>query len=368
MRHLWHITIWFVFSLAAVFLITLRLAGSADVLKHAAAVKPYAPIFQTATTLRAASPRPETLLLFFGDSSVAQPPWASEDSRGIPALLEEALRKYHPELLPLSVMDWSFAGGRPFHYYCLSFEAKRHDPALLIIPVNWRALGAIAPAWNEKFPFPELSASVPFHERATLRGDTIFRLENISKSDHILAFFLRPVLYLRGLRLWVRTELGMETDETSEKKVIPLSEAKLIIGRFSDRRLFRQYANVIENDNPQLVVLRELADASSRRGIHVLFYITPIHLQEMRRREGFRPEQFQASLERVTLALRGDTSYCLDLSGLLGEEDFIDNFEHYTPAGNRKIAHALAAAVIESVGKSAMDRSLHLCREEAPPN
>ncbi len=40
-----------------------------------------------------------------------------------------------------------------------------------------------------------------------------------------------------------------------------------------------------------------------------------------------------------------------NLSGLLTENEFVDNSEHYTREGNRKIALALAPAVEESLNR-----------------
>ena len=53
---------------------------------------------------------------------------------------------------------------------------------------------------------------------------------------------------------------------------------------------------------------------------------------------------------------------CLDLTSLLGEEDFIDYFEHYTEKGNRTIARALAPEVTRLIGPHLM-----MTAERAPP-
>jgi hypothetical protein len=349
MKRLLQTVFWFTFSLSVILFIAVSVIGEPAVFKHSAEIKPYAHVFATGSVLRDADPTSDTLIFFLGDSSVAQPPWATEGGPGIPKLLEEELRLSRPGLGNLSVLEWSFAGGRPFHYYCLLFEAAKYRPALLVVPINWRTLGPVSREWNKKFAFHELSASVPLSERRAHREIDIMHAENISRRKQIFSLPVRPLLYVYGLKIWARDKLRMDKGDSSEPFSELSPEMEGLITRFSDGQLFEQYANVIEEDNAQVAVLRELADASTRRGIRLLFYITPIHLHEMRQRSCFNPARFQQSADTIVRSLSSEYSQCLNLSALLEEEDFIDNFEHYTAAGNRKIALALAAAIPESI-------------------
>lgn len=350
MKKIVHIALWFVFALMLFFYSAIELVGESTILEHSSKVKPYSRIFKTGSLFQKKNPRPDTLVIFLGDSSVAQPPWASSEGLHIPAALETILRDSHPGHEDVSVIEWSFGGGRPFHYYCLLFEAEKYSPALLVIPINWRILGSVSDEWNRTFAFRELSASVPFSEREKRSTRTILQLEGVSTQRQLLYLLTRPMLYITGLKIWVQTKLGMDVEEESSpnlQRLLP--DARVLIGRFSDRRLLEQYTNGLGANNVQLKALHAIAETSARRGINLLFYITPIHLYELRRRSCFDPEQFQESIEMVKRTVSSENSRCLDLSGLLDADDFIDNFEHYTAEGNQKIAHALASTVQEIV-------------------
>ena len=161
----------------------------------------------------------------------------------------------------------------------------------------------------------------------------------------------RPLIYLIGLRSWGRSLLGFcaKRDEVADllSALPPVGE---LMAQFSDRRLFEQYPIQIDPEDPQLRMLRSLVETSSAARMKVLFYVTPIHLEEMRRREPFDETSFNRSVRTVTTCARSDWSACIDLSSLLGENDFIDCFEHYSPRGNRLIAHSLAPEAARLLG------------------
>ena len=340
------ILLWHLLSLGFVLLFALFAIGKPSVLEYSARIKPYAVVFQTKDSIKSASLASDRVIIFFGDSSVAQPPWAGKDAPHIPAILADELRESHPGLDDVSVIEWAFNGARMFHYYCLLFEAEKYSPDLLIIPINWRGLGPRSMGWREKYAFPELSALAPFSEWTSGPGKSILELEGISPPEQFIYRLQRPTLYLRGLRMWVRIKLGMESEEEPlSPRLKALPPARVLMSLFSDEELFRTYANEIADSNTQLRTLRALVETSARRGTRLLFYITPIHAEEMRRRPRFNPRTFRESTGRVVEAATSETSACLNLAELLGEDDFIDFYEHYKPEGNREIARALAPAV-----------------------
>ncbi len=346
MKKILHIALWFFVALVLFFYSAIELVGESTVLRHSAKVKPYSRIFDTGPVLQKESPRPGTLIFFLGDSSVAQPPWVPGEGPCIPAALEGILRDSHSGDGDISVIEWSFAGGRPFHYYCLLFEAEKYSPALLIIPINWRILGSVSTDWNRIFAFRELSASVPLSERHQHCTRGILQREHVSLQRQMLYILTRPMLYITGLKIWMQTTIGIGEGEAPSRDFQGLlPDAAELIGGLSDRTLFQQYANGLKSNNVQLEALHAITETATRRGINLLFYITPIHLYELRRRPCFDAERFQKSVELVRQTVSSESSRCLDLSGLLGAEDFVDSYEHYTAEGNRKIARALASAV-----------------------
>jgi len=351
MKSCLQILTWCLVSLTLIFLMALRTTGQSDAMRHAAKIKPYAAAFQTADEIREARRRNEKIILFFGDSSVAQPPWAEKHASGIPALLEENVRGSSSAPRDVSIIDWAFNGARLFHYYCLLFEAEKHEPALIVIPINWRMMGPRSTEWKTKFTFAELSAAVPPGERARATGRSMLEREGVTPARHVLYSLRRPLLSITGLKMWGRIRLGMEPEEDPSSDLLEgLPQARELITRVSDKRLFKNYTAEITDDNSQLAALRSLVETSTRRDIRVLFYLTPIHLQEMHRRKRFDRASFSKSVARVAASATSETCACLDMTSLLGEEDFIDYFEHYTEEGNRTIARALAPEVTRLIG------------------
>jgi len=356
MNRIRSIVIGFLLSLLLAILSAVILIGRPTLLRHAAKVKPYVVIFQTPISRSGGTHADDAsaLVIFLGDSSVAQPPWAEKGSPRIPSLLQAYIRESVPGLQQATVADWSFPGGRLFHYYCLLFEAEKYSPVLVVIPINWRGLGPTSQEWREAFAFPELSSLVPRSERAHRSGSTMMRMEDISMTQQRFYRLHRPFLYVTGFKLWFKAAFGMETEREFPQEMLDLLPlGKELVGRYSDELLFRQYANEIPHDNPHLRVLRSIVEAAGRRNLNLLFYITPIHLEEMRKRTVFDEALFAESAQRIVEAAGSDTSVCLDLSGLVREDDFLDNCEHYTAEGNRMIARALAPAAREIIAGAA---------------
>lgn len=346
MKKVLTIVVWFSLLLALTFFSAFFLIGRTTILDYSAKVKPYSIVFKSRDELRRAREGSSNLIIFMGDSSVAQPPWAIKGLPGIPKLLENEMRRLYPELGETRVVEWAFGGARMFHYYCLLFEAAPYKPDLVIVPINWRSLGPELAQWQKTFEFPELSAMVPSKERANPAAKDVFQFEGISRPKQSLYMFYRPTLYFSGLKMWFRIQSGMESpSDPLENLLNELPPAKQLIANFSEEKLFSQYEIRITDDNSQLETMRLLVEAADRLDMKVLFYITPIHIEEMSRRRAFEPDVLRESLGRVTESARSETSVCLNLLGLFGEENFIDCFEHYSPIGNHKVALALAPTV-----------------------
>jgi hypothetical protein len=344
----------FAVSLAIFFLAALLMAGRSRLLEHAATMKPYAVAYRPTALPATAEPGSDAqrLVIFLGDSSVAQAPWAREDVPGIPDLLQQVLSESLPQARTALVADWSFAGARPFHYYCLLFEAEKHDPSLLIMPINWRSIGPLSDEWNKAFAFPELSSLVPAPERSMPSSEEMMRVEGISHSAQVLSAAHRPMLYATGVKALILSNFLPTPPSAPQIEVLQaLPPGEHLIERYSDARLFRQYSPVLDDGSASLRALRLIVETAERRGVRVLFYITPIHLDELRSRSSFDIAAFRTSVEGITAASTSGATMCLDLSGLLSEDEFLDNYEHYTREGNTRIARALAPAVAKSLGR-----------------
>jgi hypothetical protein len=328
------------FSLVTGSILAVGLVGKPTVLRYAEKIKPYSIVFRNTARPRA-DRYGEPLIIFFGDSSVALPPWAIEGSPHIPALLEDRLRHTHPELGDVTVVEWAFDGARMFHYYCLLFEAARYSPDLVVIPINWRSLGPQLFDWKEHYSFPELSGLVPLSERDQLSGGDLMDSESIDAASQALYAAQWPLLYVTGLRTWARIKLGMEPEKEplSELRDV-LPSLQRLIRQVSDEELSKKYNTGIDPNNSQLKAVRAVTEAAARLNVRVLFYITPIHMGEIRRRG--MDGTFGKPFTLVTDTASSSTSMCINLAGLLPEDAFIDQYEHYTPTGNRLVAFALA--------------------------
>jgi hypothetical protein len=333
---------WYMLFLAAVFVMLFFALGREAVLTESAKVKPYAVVFRGTDEIRAARAAHRRLIFFFGDSSVAQPPWARKDSPHIPALLEKELQKMYPEAGGVTVVDWAFDGARIFHYFCLLYAAKEYRPDLIIIPINWRSLGHDSWERDEKYAFRDLSALIPLGEREQPYGKILLADEHVSAVGQALNRLRRPLLYASGLRFWGRTRIGIEQkDDPLESLMSVLPPVNDLMAQYSDKRLFEQYPLVVAENNSLLKEVEALSRAAAENGLTVLFYITPIHMGEMSRRSGFDEAAYLKSAEVIRDSANAGDSACIDLSRLLREDDFIDCFEHYSPAGNQAVARAL---------------------------
>jgi hypothetical protein len=343
---------WYVLFLVAPATLLALAMGRETLLTEAAKVKPYAVVFQNAEKLGADRPAGERLILFFGDSSVAQPPWAGMDTPHIPQFLEAQLAGAYPELGRISVVEWAFNGARSFHYFCLLFAAEEYRPDLIIIPINWRNLGPGAWEEDERYSFRELSLLVPLRERDHPVASRMLAREGITQTAHALARLCRPLLYLHGLRAWGRDRLGISQPNPAEDLRGKLPSVGALMAGFSDDKLLNTfYATDLGEKNEQLDALGALSQTAERHGLKTLFYITPIHLEEMRRRKGFDHEVFRESVRSLDLAVCADAGSCINLVGLLGEDKFLDCFEHYTWEGNELVARMLAREVARLLGQ-----------------
>ena len=105
MRKLLTILFWVFIFLAVTSLVAVRLAGRSVILDHAGKVKPYACVFRSRDEIREAQRTSDTLIFFFGDSSVAPPPWAGEHGPRIPAILESELHTSRSAPGGIAVID-----------------------------------------------------------------------------------------------------------------------------------------------------------------------------------------------------------------------------------------------------------------------
>ncbi len=297
------------------------------------------------------------LIFFFGDSSVAGPFLTQRDPNYLntPKFLESELQLLiHPHR-SVRVVDWSFAAASMFEYYCLLCRAEKYAPSLIIVPINWRFFTPLVyddPQWD----FSELSALAPLLESFGPGVESPMDIERISLTDRFNLSCRYWGLYATGVKRWLKStfkDSEAEQDVIAARRTVAWNERRLF-EKLSKEKLdydwaAQNYPMRIDEDNKMLRLLRAFSHAAERRNIQVIFYVTPINIEQIKAVGAFEADLFQESLERMvdTAASRG--AVCLDLSGLLGSEFFLDPFEHYAEEGHRRIASLLLPEILEKL-------------------
>ncbi len=99
--------------------------------------------------------------------------------------------------------------------------------------------------------------------------------------------------------------------------------------------------------NPTFISLCGFADAASRRGTKVLFFIWPLDYEFLAEFGVFDDAALERSKELIMKATDKEDIYFVDLSGLLEHQYFFDKHGHCLVSGRRKIADALAPKVMQ---------------------
>jgi hypothetical protein len=188
-----------------------------------------------------------------------------------------------------------------------------------------------------------MSALAPLFERGRAAGRRMMTQEGVTPLAQAFYKARLPLLYAQGLRAWGNERLGLSKEKNLENLMEIMPNVDKLMAGFTDEKLLTEYYPIsVGGDNQRLDALEALSQTARRRGLSALFYLTPIHVEEMRRRSGYSETAFQESIthvEKIALSEGGD---CVNLIDLLEEKDFLDCFEHYTPAGNARIAQELA--------------------------
>jgi hypothetical protein len=364
------IAVYCVLWLAVSAVFCLELIGPETVMVYASRVKPYSMLLSEHSYQGLSKGGDSTTVICFGDSNSFRPPGlflpdpANSDIY-MPALIRDAVDPEHAS--DFTFLDWSYAAADMFDYYCLFFEAVDFSPDLMIVPINWRSFQSDwidHPNWFH----PELSALVPFSERRADGREKPVEARGISVIKQLEYKIYLYSLYVTGMKSWaserMRSLLGSHfrgatsaaepaADEKGREAVAndPLAIAPDKAFNIDAKTLSDRYSMEITRSNPTFVSLCALAGVASERGVKALFYIWPLDLEYLGEAGVLDRATFERSKLLISAATQKEGIYFVDLSGLLEHRHFYDWHGHCTVEGRRKIADALAPAVVEILGE-----------------
>lgn len=107
-----------------------------------------------------------------------------------------------------------------------------------------------------------------------------------------------------------------------------------------------EFPMTIADSKPTLRTLCVLANVASEQKTKVLFYVWPLDQDFLEKFGVLDKPALERSIQRIADSTRTENTHSMDLSDLLENKYFHDNFGHCTVEGRRKIAEALAPTVL----------------------
>jgi hypothetical protein len=281
-------------------------------------------------------------VLYFGDSTLILP--VGEVTTG------EILQEFLPDRRIGQVAHPAYSLDL-FYDYVVYMDRHGEWPDTLVMPVNMRSF---SPAWDMRPSYQfekerKILAMGLSSARLFLRPLEIFGFFQPSISQQ--AFLDTPVYDGNVLVGRVRDFETLAVDEVVQGKTKnAYREVKLEDQKTAQPVLTYHYMFNLEPDHRKLDAMIAVAELAAARGVNVIFYITPVNVEQGERFLG-QPfsERFThnirvvqsrfdaASLDNVTL---------LDLAFDLPSYDFID-LEHLTETGKEYIAEQITLAIQE---------------------
>ena len=243
-------------------------------------------------------------------------------------------------------------------FYDYTAYVDRHGdwPTTLVLPINLRSF---SPAWDSRpaFQFEKeskiLALGLPW-ARLFLRPLDVFGFfrPSISQQD-----FLNTPVYAGDVLVgYVRDFEELTADETlQEDAENAYREVKLEDEETAQAVLTYHYMYNLEPDHRKLDSMVAVAELAAKHGVNVIFYITPINVEQGERFLGseFR-ERFTDNIRVVQSkldAVASDNVTLLNMAFDLPAYDFTD-LEHLTETGKEYIAEQIALTIRRETASS----------------
>ncbi len=353
-----------------------RLGGAQTFIEYASWNRPYAvvlhPYRHEGVSSGSASVQgtKEHVIFFFGDSNSFYPPdWSTNTGNtGIhmAALLQDAMRAKD---VPTEVTDCAFLGASMFDYYCMYYWAIRESPELIVVPINWRALGDTA---VKSWYVPQLSAFVPLADELPKEYENPLKFRNISKVEQLQYKADILSLYPAGIRQWALTNLknlshrrlhtaqqnkpettrAIKTDTSQPTGAAETQQKFRDLPKPTDREKWTElFPMKITSANPTFRTLCALAHIASKHDVKILFFIWPLDTESLEAAGALDRSALDLSRSLIIQSVEKEGSSCADLSDLVPHSYFYDANCHFTVEGRRIVADALAPHVISLLKK-----------------
>jgi pimeloyl-ACP methyl ester carboxylesterase len=236
-----------------------------------------------------------------------------------------------------------------FHDYAAHMDRHGASPQTLVLPINLRSF---SPAWDRRpaYQFTKesriLAMGLPL-ARLLLRPLDAFGFFQPSISQE--AFLDAPV-YDGDVVVWqVRDFETLADDEIlQEEAENAYREVELEDEETAQAVLTYHYMLDLEPDHRKLDAMVGVAELAAGRGVNVVFYISPVNVEQGERFLGSRFTERLADNIRVVQsrldAAALDSVMLLNLAFDLPAYDFTD-LEHLTEPGKEYVAEQIASAV-----------------------
>ncbi len=292
-------------------------------------------------------------VLYLGDSTLMLP--VGEVTTG--EILQELLPERH-----IGQIAHPAYGLDLFHDYTAYMDERGGRPQTLVVPINMRSF---SPAWDMRpaYQFEKeskiLAMGLPW-ARLLLRPLEVFGFFQPPISRH--AFLDAPVYDDDVLVGKVRDFEALAADEALQGDAgNAYREVELADEETAQAVLTYHYMFNLEPDHRKLDAMVALAELAAERGIHVIFYITPVNVEQGERFLGPTfTERFAENVGVVQSRLDAaslDNVTLLDLAFDLPAYDLTDT-EHLTEGGKEHIAEQIALVVQRETGVSASAKSV----------
>lgn len=286
-------------------------------------------------------------VLYLGDSTLLLP--LGEVTTG------EILQELLPEREVGQVAHPAY-GLEVFHAYAAHMDRHGVSPQTLVLPINLRSF---SPAWDRRpaYQFTKerrlLALGHPW-ARLLLRPLEAFGFFQPSISQR--AFLDTPVYDGDEVVGEVRDYETLADDEIlQEEAENAYREVALEDEETAQAVLTYHYMLNLEPDHRKLDESIEVAELAERRGFNVIFYISPINVEQGERFLGSRfTERLRENIQVVESRLDAaalDSVTLLNLAFELPAYDFTD-LEHLTETGKEVVAEQVASAVEGAQGPS----------------
>ena len=354
------------------------IVGPQQILEYASKSRPYSVLMDPASYRALEAREHSTKIVCFGDSNYFYPPHhspkAGEEGTYLPTFLHEELSASE-QLSDVVISQRAFASAGMFDYYCMVYEAMKFSPDLILIPINWRSFGinewdlfGMDMMESSKWYHPELSALVPFRNELSPGQEDPIRANGITLTKRMEYKLSLYALYPIGMKAWAlenakslfaaaRENLDSSAFAAQETVAFPPDAPTLKnaspepIAAVSNRELTIDFPMTVESSNLTYRSMSPLAHIASKRDTKILFFIWPLDQEYFEQVGHLDRSSLEESKKLIASAVDEENIYFLDLSNMLGHEDFFDQYGHCGVEGRRKVAKALAPKIEEILGK-----------------